>query len=275
MPNKTKAALPGRQCHYTKLVRGQNTTQIDQVNRRYFCSCAGGVLTQPLAEFGIVRKSGVTGIPVSVGYQALPYTLEYYESFVVQPFASIPRLSSSRRNNLLIHPDRLSSPSSFIAIESRSYRSGSSLNCTANRSFLLSLVDIVNLVCKITFQGDNVNQCHHVSKAKPGSAVTLTGPLTTTLSEVTIMADIQSTQTRTKFTFLFLATPDHTPECAPVVLRFDADTEASARGAFPGWTLVFAAKIRTQAPCRVAFFDYATRRGWEFDSAAVQEVRNV
>ncbi|WP_261279588.1 host cell division inhibitor Icd-like protein [Serratia liquefaciens] len=89
------------------------------------------------------------------------------------------------------------------------------------------------------------------------------------------MADIQSTQTRTKFTFLFLATPNHTSECAPVVLRFDADTEAAARGAFPGWTLVFAAKIRTQAPCRVAFFDYATRRGYEFDSAAVQEVRNV
>lgn len=89
------------------------------------------------------------------------------------------------------------------------------------------------------------------------------------------MADMQSTQTRTKFTFLFLATPNHTPECAPVVLRFDADTEASARGAFPGWTLIFAAKIRTQAPCRIAFFDYATRRGWEFDSAAVQEVRHV
>ncbi|EQC0068484.1 MULTISPECIES: host cell division inhibitor Icd-like protein [Serratia] len=89
------------------------------------------------------------------------------------------------------------------------------------------------------------------------------------------MADTQSTQTRTKFTFLFLATPDHTPECTPVVLRFDADTEAAARAAFPGWELVFAAKIRTQAPCRVAFFDYATRKGWEFDSAMVQEVRNV
>ncbi|EMH1202071.1 host cell division inhibitor Icd-like protein [Serratia marcescens] len=86
------------------------------------------------------------------------------------------------------------------------------------------------------------------------------------------MADMQSTQTRSKFTFLFLATPDHTPECAPVVLRFDADTEAAARNAFPGWDLIFAAKIRTQPPCRVAFFDYATRSGWEFDSAAVQEV---
>lgn len=87
------------------------------------------------------------------------------------------------------------------------------------------------------------------------------------------MADNQSTQTRPEFTWLFLATPDHTPECTPVVLRFDADTEAKARAAFPGWDLVFAAKIRAQAPCRVAFFDYTTRRGWEFDSAAIQEVR--
>lgn len=95
------------------------------------------------------------------------------------------------------------------------------------------------------------------------------------LSEVTVMADNQSTQTRPEFTWLFLATPDHTPECTPVVLRFDADTEDKARAAFPGWDLVFAAKIRAQAPCRVAFFDYTTRRGWEFDSAAIQEVHHA
>ena len=79
------------------------------------------------------------------------------------------------------------------------------------------------------------------------------------------MADQQHTQTRPEFTWLFLATPDHTPKCTPVVLRFDADTEDKAR----------AAKIRAQSPCRVAFFDYTTRRGWEFDSAAIQEVRHA
>lgn len=89
------------------------------------------------------------------------------------------------------------------------------------------------------------------------------------------MAELQSTQTRPEFTWLFLATPKHYPECAPVVLRFDADTEINARAAFPGWELVFAAKIRAQAPCRVSFFDYSTRRGWEFDSAASQEVRHA
>lgn len=95
------------------------------------------------------------------------------------------------------------------------------------------------------------------------------------VTEAYIMACIQHTQTRPEFTWLFLATPDHTPECTPVVLRFDADTEDKARAAFPGWDLVFAAKIRAQSPCRVAFFDYTTRRGWEFDSAAIQEVRHA
>lgn len=56
------------------------------------------------------------------------------------------------------------------------------------------------------------------------------------------MADNQSTQTRPEFTWLFPATPDHTPECTPVVLRFDADTEAKARAAFPGWDLVLPPK---------------------------------
>lgn len=86
------------------------------------------------------------------------------------------------------------------------------------------------------------------------------------------MADHQHTQTRPKYTWLFLATPAQAPKCTPVVLRFEADTEDKARTAFPGWDLVFAAKIRAQAPCHVAFFDYFTRRGWEFDSAAIQEV---
>ena len=82
------------------------------------------------------------------------------------------------------------------------------------------------------------------------------------------------TQTRPEFTWLFLATPKQYPDSTPVVLRIDADTEEEARAAFCGWNMVFAAKIRAHAPCRVAFFDYATRRGWEFDSAVFQEVNH-
>ncbi|HCT4274605.1 TPA: host cell division inhibitor Icd-like protein [Citrobacter freundii] len=62
------------------------------------------------------------------------------------------------------------------------------------------------------------------------------------------MAGTQHTQTHPKFTWLFLATPVQHPECSPVVLRCDADSEKDARAAFPEWHLTFAAKIRTESP---------------------------
>ncbi|WP_339353032.1 host cell division inhibitor Icd-like protein, partial [Klebsiella pneumoniae] len=45
-----------------------------------------------------------------------------------------------------------------------------------------------------------------------------------------------------KFTWLFLATPKK-HDCSPIVLRTQADSEEAARNTFPGWDLVFAAKI--------------------------------
>jgi hypothetical protein len=269
MSDKTKAALQGRQCQSTKLKPTQNTTLIDQVNRCDFYRFAGGFLIQPLAEFVLAREfsSGVSGIGA--------YPFDYYSTkLFVQLFGSIPRCCSSLRMMRFIQAASDSSPSCRCASSIKSRSSGSSRNWNGGfprLSFLcvdtFSTPDVVCL-CVMT------HYMHVNEKATPRSAVTLPRRLTKPLSEVTIMADIQSTQTRTKFTFLFLATPDHTPECTPVVLRFDADTEVAARDAFPGWDLVFAAKIRTQAPCRVAFFDYATHRGWEFDSASVQEVNH-
>ncbi|WP_327203939.1 host cell division inhibitor Icd-like protein [Raoultella ornithinolytica] len=128
--------------------------------------------------------------------------------------------------------------------------------------------------CRVNIDGIYHSLLKQVLKTTPRSAGTLPRRLTKPLIGVTVMADKQHTQTRPEFTWLFLATPKHHPECSPIVLRFDADTEETARDAFPGWNLVFAAKIRAHAPCRVAFFDYATRRGWEFDSAVFQEVNH-
>lgn len=128
----------------------------------------------------------------------------------------------------------------------------------------------VSLECSFKSEGEThlvnneARQCSNTNRASDHNVIGANN-----------MADLQHTQTRPEFTWLFLATPKHYPECAPVVIRFDADTESSARAAFPGWELVFAAKIRAQAPCRVSFFDYSTRRGWEFDSAASQGVRHA
>ncbi|MFV0828211.1 host cell division inhibitor Icd-like protein [Klebsiella quasipneumoniae] len=84
------------------------------------------------------------------------------------------------------------------------------------------------------------------------------------------MAGSQHTQTHPKFTWLFLATPKNHPECLPVLLRFNSDTEDGARQAFPGWELIFAAKIRTESPCKFAFYDYEVGMGLAFDCREVR-----
>ncbi|HGK4840549.1 TPA: host cell division inhibitor Icd-like protein [Kluyvera georgiana] len=174
-----------------------------------------------------------------------------------QPFDSMPRLSSSRRNKRFIQPDLLSSPSSFMAMASLSDNSLSSLNCTTWRS-LFSLVDIVNS-CDLVCSGvDNVLHCMTLSKAKPGSARTLTGPLTTNViasNEAAMKDHITHPQGRDSdnqklmpaYTWLFLGTPKG-QTCTPVVIRTAADTEEEARAWYPRWELTFAAKIRSECP---------------------------
>lgn len=61
------------------------------------------------------------------------------------------------------------------------------------------------------------------------------------------MAEHQSTQTRPKFTWLFIGTPKDM-SCIPTTLRVLADTEEEARENFSCWDLIFAAKIRSECP---------------------------
>lgn len=58
--------------------------------------------------------------------------------------------------------------------------------------------------------------------------------------------------TQTKFTWLFLGTPEG-HSCTPIVLRTMADTEEEARAIFPCWNLTFAAKIR----CECSLYQYS------------------
>lgn len=102
------------------------------------------------------------------------------------PLGSMPRLSSSRRKSLFIHPERLSSPSSFMAMLKRSNKSASRRSCTENRSFLLSLVDNVypqyNNGLKVTmYTNDTI-------KAKPRTPGAVTGLLTTNTISVRMTA---------------------------------------------------------------------------------------
>ena len=91
------------------------------------------------------------------------------------------------------------------------------------------------------------------------------------------MAGAQHTQTRQKFTWLFLATPIHRPKCSQVVMRIDADSEEAARAALPGWVLIFAAKIRTESPFLFTWSDYEHATLWSIMGSEIQlppEVRH-
>ena len=166
-----------------------------------------------------------------------------------QPFDSMPRLSSSRRNKRFIQPDLLSSPSSFMAMASLSDNSLSSLNCTTWRS-LFSLVDIVNS-CDLVCSGvDNVLHCMTLSKAKPGSARTLTGPLTTNViasNEAAMKDHITHPQGRNNYTWRFLAINRHDKKGKPCRLSVEAATEREARRILaPHFILSLAARLPVQ-----------------------------
>ncbi|HBX6031549.1 TPA: host cell division inhibitor Icd-like protein [Klebsiella pneumoniae] len=63
------------------------------------------------------------------------------------------------------------------------------------------------------------------------------------LSEVTVMADNQSTQTRPEFTWRFLSASERYPTAKPLVIYVNASSEREARDTMPGVTLIFAARL--------------------------------
>lgn len=85
------------------------------------------------------------------------------------------------------------------------------------------------------------------------------------VNEAYTMACQHSTQTRPKFVYLFLGTPNEFPDSTPTVLRAEADTENDARAKFPRWTLTFAAQIRTEAPCRLQIFSTDEGFMWVYE----------
>lgn len=281
MSHKTKAAMQGRQCHYQKLKQSQDT-RVNAGGQSLSAPVITG--TAPLARLRCTalphtQSPETSGeLEQSAGCTAMQQTPEDFQSAFMhsgyQLFGSMPRCCNSLRIIRFIHADTEASPSCARACLIPSSRFGSTRNAICLLPLaLISMVDI--WLTPDYFEMVIKCMTGAYQKATPRTVRAVPGRLTKPLIGVTVMADQQHTQTRPEFTWLFLATPDHTPKCTPVVLRFDADTEDKARAAFPGWDLVFAAKIRAQSPCRVAFFDYTTRRGWEFDSAAIQEVRHA
>ena len=281
MTGKTKAAMPGRQCNtalqkhrqITRLAAGGQTlsrrnpyAQINRVRLTYGDRDKGEQYSgswQNNVKRGLEaptknvescedNQPSLRGEPLHntlIVAQNRPFLRGEVHSITgsnpVQPFGSMPRLSSSRRKRRFIHPDLLSSPSSFIAKASRSDSSLSSLSCTTWRS-LFSLVDIVNS-CGLVCSGvDNVLHCMTFSKAKPGSGGTLTGPLTTTVSESNEAAmkdHITHPQGRKSYIWRFLALS----AIGRNVIHITANTEREAREQSPaGCVMVFAGRLPVQ-----------------------------
>ena len=201
MLNKTKAALQSCQCHYQMFKQVQNTrvsaggqslsefqichsectpaAHTTEKSRSFELPRLGENLKALKSASGFSSNRGEVSKTYIRQWRTLDHTAKNNPNIGwYQPLGSMPRLSNSLRSSRLIQPDLLSSPSSFIAIASRSDSSLSSLSCTTWRS-LFSLVDIVNS-CDLVCSGvDNVLHCMTSSKAKPAGATNTNGPLTT------------------------------------------------------------------------------------------------
>lgn len=157
-----------------------------------------------------------------------------------QLLGSMPRCCNSLRIIRLIQAASDSSPSCCWASSISSRKSGSSLNWNGGLprlSFLCvdtSITPDVMCLCVVT------HYIHMLQIATPRSAGTLPRRLTKPLYEVTIMAELQHTQTRPKFTWRFFSCQQSR------YFTVTASTEQQARLQLPDAPCLFAARLPVQ-----------------------------
>ncbi len=269
MAEKTKAAIPDRQCNNSKLKDPQHTRRLAGGQSQSAPVITG---TAPLARLDFISLFSKQSSKLNWGMSkssrtpwggaALAYTPEQtclgYTNFSAlrksppirrypdsgyQPFGSMPRCCNSLRIIRFIHAASDSSPSCCCAFSIISLSSGSRRNWNGGLprlSFLcvdtLSTPDVVCL-CVMT------HYIRNAKKATPQSAATQLGRLTKPLSEVTAMAFIKSTQTRPKFQYRFLALSATELNIISII----AATEREAREQSPaGCVMVFAGRLPAQ-----------------------------
>lgn len=200
-----------------------------------------------------VSLSGVTG--------CLPGVSCFF--FIGQPFGSMPCRKSSLRASAFSQLPRLT-PSRLAAWFNcwrnsgviRIWKVGDSPSPFGVLSLLIVDMYVRNLLLWILLCTYVITA--YVKKATPRTVLAVPRRLTTNVNacnEVAMKNHITPISGRTaytlntarsKFTWLFIGTPTNTPNCTPIVLRTEADTETEARELFPAWSLTFAAKIRTE-----------------------------
>ena len=242
MLNKTKAAMPGRQWYTSKRIENDISTLIYQVNAR---------------AKNTHRQSETTAITMSMMIILRIGAYSFGSSLICLRCRRLISLSKAATTNCPVL-----SPGSFhCSIESAtSCGTLAAIVCDFPLTALVAISvhsikgvqqygrnkkSVQHLTCstpllKLVF---NTLCCLNTNTAKPSSAQTLTGPLTKPLIGVTVMADIQSTQTHPKFTWRFLALSASTRN----VIHITAATEREARDQSPaGCVMVFAGRLPVQ-----------------------------
>lgn len=232
MAYKIKAALQGRQNRFTGSKQRASIAPIELVNLT-----GGGILPTDLDDFNC--RSGTHFNSVFGSQFALH-----------QPFGSIPCLRSSSRANSLNQLPRLipdlaaaSSSCSRSSGEIRIWNVGDlpETDCLVSR-LIVDMYVPTRLGLKHSGTYPSIWEPENKTPSK-GIRSTKRG-LTKPLSEVTIMADIQSTQTRPKYHFRFLALDRANRKAAPCCISVDASSEREARSILaPYFILSLAAKL--------------------------------
>lgn len=163
--------------------------------------------------------------------------------FIFHPFGSIPRCCSSLRMIRLIHADTEASPSWAKACFIPSSKPGSTRNAICLLPLpLISMVDI--WLTPDYFEVVVKCMTGAYRKATPRTVGAVPRRLTKPLNEVTIMADMQSTQTHPEFTWRFFALARAELNGEIYRLSVDSTTEQEARRVLaPHFILSLAARL--------------------------------
>lgn len=152
--------------------------------------------------------------------------------FSPQPFSSIPSRSKRWRQESLTQELNCPLPAAFSICSSNSSSKRIIFLVLPERSVLffefLSCIGSYRYV-RLDLDGMNHFIGDYHKKQRPGVFAALPRRFTKPLYEVTIMADIQSTQTRPKYQYRFLALHRSDRSAAPCRLSVEAFTEKEAR----------------------------------------------
>ncbi|MCK7086210.1 host cell division inhibitor Icd-like protein [Enterobacter kobei] len=265
MAHKTKAALPGRQCHYQKIKQSQDT-RVNAGGQSLSAPVISG--TAPLAHTPFPQIWG--DLEQRAGSTAIQHTPEISRSFDRYPDIGYHSLSASlaflrwRRlisprievtiNPALLSPSSLSdSISATTSCGTRTVKScdfAFLLEVAITDSFVIWCVSVyakksyaqclkcVSLECSFKSDGEThlvnneARQCSNTNRASDHNVIGANN-----------MADLQHTQTRPEFTWRFLSASERYPTAKPLVIYVNASSEQEARDTMPGVNLIFAARL--------------------------------